>query len=206
MDVDAAHRLRGALLATVGVAALALGGWWWRAEAPTSGPVGASADAGIAPDRASAAGYRPEELASDVRVRVQPGATSSFLVDARTGAVIGSGGESEETVSGSARPGGWRSGGELVWTERARLSSGGAVVRQTRIEHGERHLLRFSCTGPGELLVAVAGARSAAPMTVGCDGGLAIMELTGTGAPARLSFSPAGSEPIQIEARLIALR
>ncbi|MEV4710497.1 hypothetical protein [Micromonospora sp. NPDC049374] len=203
MDVDATHRLRGALLAAAAVAALTLGGWWWQIAAP-EWPTGA----GLAPDGSSSVTYWREDPVTGDTVPELPNATSSVLVDARTGAVAGThDGPAQRTVTGSAGSSGWRAGGtDLVWTESARLSSGGAVVRQTRMERGERHLLRLRCTGPGELLVAVSGARSAAPMTVGCDGGQVMMELAGTGAAARLSFSPAGSEPLQIEARLIALR
>ncbi|MEV2238935.1 hypothetical protein [Micromonospora sp. NPDC049891] len=201
MDVDVTHRLRGALLAAVGVAALILGGWWWRVQAPEV-PSGGD----VAPGGSSAATYWRENQVTGEIVREHPGATATLLVDAHTGAVVGASGGPVDPV-GTTRPGGTRtSGAELVWTEQVRLSSGGAVVRQTRMGSGERHLLRLSCTGPGELLIAVSGARSAAPMTVACDGGLVMMELTGTGAPARLSFSPAGSQPVQVEARLIALR
>ncbi|MFI7548712.1 hypothetical protein ACIBQ2_03105 [Micromonospora sediminimaris] len=198
MNVDAIHRLRGALLAAVAVAALTLGGWWWRVAAP-------EAQTGVG--LPSAVTYWRGNPVTGGTVSELPHATSSVLVDARTGAVAGADdGPAERPATGSAAPSGWYVGGtELVWTESARLGSGAAVVRQTRMERGERHLLRLRCTGPGELLVAVAGARSAAPMTVGCDGGQVMMELTGIGAAARLSFSPAGSEPVQIEARLIAL-
>ncbi|MBQ1052096.1 hypothetical protein KBX50_27025 [Micromonospora sp. C51] len=202
MDVDAIHRLRGALLTAVAVVALTLGGWWWRVAAPE-----AQTGVGLAPGGSSAVTSWRENPVTGGTVSEVPNAASSVLVDARTGAVVGvDDGPAERPATGSAAPSGWYVGGtELVWTESARLSSGAAIVRQTRMERGERHLLRLRCTGPGELLVAVAGARSAAPMTVGCDGGQVMMELTGTGAAARLSFSPAGSEPVQIEARLIAL-
>ncbi|GIJ21802.1 hypothetical protein [Micromonospora lutea] len=199
MNVDA-DRLRGVVLAAVGVAALTLGGWWWLVQAPQ-----ASSGGGAAPGGSSAATSWREDLATGEFVREFPSATSSVLLDERTGAVVGVSGEPVEPA-GSSRSGDARVGAELVWTELARLSSGGGVVRQTRMGSGERHLLRLRCTGPGELLVAVDGARSAAPMTVDCDGDRVAMELTGTGAAARLSFSPAGSEPVQVEARLIALR
>ncbi|WBB55404.1 hypothetical protein [Verrucosispora sp. WMMD573] len=194
MDVDAIHRLRGALLAGVAVAVLALGGWWWRAEAPQ-----AQTGVGLAPGGSSAA---PDWRQNPVTGAVVPEPTSRIVIDPGTGAVIA---PADGTVTSSGVADGWRSANDLVWTESARLSSGGAVVRQTLLERGERHLLWLRCTGPGELLVAVSGARSAAPMTVGCDGGQVLMELTGTGAAARLSFSPAGSQPVQIEARLVAL-
>ncbi|MCZ7419410.1 MULTISPECIES: hypothetical protein [unclassified Micromonospora] len=198
MDVDAIHQLRGALLAAVGVGVLTLGGWWWQVQAPQ-----ARSDTGVVPGGSSSATYWRE---NPVTGAVVPEPTSSVLVDPRTGAVVGTDGPPVDgTVTSSAVADGWRGATEAVWTESARLSPGGAVVRQTRLERGERHLLWLRCTGPGELLVAVSGARSAAPMTVGCDGGQVLMELTGTGAAARLSFSPAGSQPVQIEARLVVL-
>ncbi|MDG4794317.1 hypothetical protein [Micromonospora sp. WMMD1082] len=185
MDVDAAHRQRGALLAAVGAVALALGGWWWQTEAPTPAPPGVLGGVEVVRDGSSSASYWT-----------------------RTGAVIGTSGATVgSAAAGAGRPGRWRvGGGDPVWTERARLGSGDAVVRYNRIANGERHLLRFSCTGPGELLVGVRGARAAAPMTVGCDGAVAMMEITGTGAPVWVSFSLAGSQPVQVEARLIAPR
>ncbi|MBQ1024399.1 hypothetical protein [Micromonospora sp. C95] len=198
MDVDAIHRLRGALLAAVGVAVLTLGGWWWQVQAPQ-----AQTGLGVAPGGSSSATYWRENPAT---VAVVPEPASTIVIDPRTGTVVGAdGGPVDGTVPSSAVADGWRGANDLVWAESARLSSGGAVVRQTRLERDERHLLWLRCTGPGELLVAVSGARSAAPMTVGCDGGQVLMELTGTGAAARLSFSPAGSQPVQIEARLVAL-
>ncbi|MGC5050325.1 hypothetical protein ACLQ2S_02545 [Micromonospora sp. DT48] len=195
MFVDAEHRLRGVLLAAVGVAALALGGWWWQTQTPE-----ASSDGSAAPGGSSAVVQWRDYQEPGELVREAPAASAHMLIDERTGAVVRLHDEPMEPA-GSTRP---RS--DLVWTEQARLPAGGGVVRQARMGPGERHLLRLRCTGPGELLVAVAGARSAAPITVACDGGLVTMEITGSGGPARLSFSPAGSESVEVEARLIALR
>ncbi|NLU77331.1 hypothetical protein HCA58_02775 [Micromonospora sp. HNM0581] len=197
MDIYATYRLRGALLTAVAVAALTLGGWWWQQQAPE-----ASTGAGAVPGGHPADSYQWLDPVTGGVASGLSGAASAVLVDPRTGAVFD---EDEPPATGSAAPDRWWLGGtEPVWTESARLSPGGAVARQTRMGRGERHLLSLRCTGPGELLVAVSGARSAAPMTVNCDGGQVMMELVGTGAGARLSFSPAGSEPVQIEARLAA--
>ncbi|MBX7264873.1 hypothetical protein KIF24_01575 [Micromonospora sp. Llam7] len=209
MNVDAAGRLRGALLAGAGVAALVLGGWWWQAEAPSPARPGALAGVGVSPDGFPLpASYRPENRATGAMVRDDPDAASSYLVvDPRTGAVVGRGETGTAGVApDAAATGRWPRDGEVVWTERALLDAGAAVVRQTRISHDERHLLWFSCTGPGELLVVVAGARAADPMTVGCDGAMATTEVIGTGAAMRVSFSPAGADPVEVEARLIVLR
>lgn len=91
----------------------------------------------------------------------------------------------------------------MVWTDRASLSAGSALVREARLTRGERNLLIFSCTGPGELLVTVIGARAADPLTVGCDGTVITTEMTGTGAPVTVSFSTAGAASLMLLARLI---
>ncbi|TCB98981.1 hypothetical protein E0H26_06100 [Micromonospora zingiberis] len=205
MDVDPCYRLRGALLAGVGVVALVVGGWWWRAEAPAPAPTGV----GVASDGSLLATYWQEDPVSGTMFRQDPGASSlvldsatgAVLVDPRTGAVLQSAGAGGDAARGAGREGSRR---DVVWTERASLSEGTAVVRAARIGRDERHLLMFSCTGPGELLVTVVGARAADPLTVGCDGAVTTTEMTGSGAPVQVSFSTAGSAPLQLVARLVA--
>lgn len=198
VDVDPSYRLRGALLVGVGVAALALGGWWWRVEAPASPPAG---------DRLGESSLR-EDPVDWTTFRQEPGASSSIvldsatgavLVDPRTGQVVGSVVESD-AGRGAGRDAGRRA---VVWTERASLSAGTALAREARIGRDERKLLIFSCTGPGELLVTVIGARAADPLTVGCDGTVITTEMTGTGANVTVSFSTAGAASLQLVARLI---
>ncbi|GAB3856329.1 hypothetical protein GCM10029963_52460 [Micromonospora andamanensis] len=107
MDVDAIHRLRGALLVAVGVVALTLGGWWWRVQAPET-PGG-----GVAPGGSSAATYWREDQVTGEIVREFPGVAASVLVDARTGAAAGVGGESRGPPTPPGRVGATPAG--LSW-------------------------------------------------------------------------------------------
>lgn len=85
--VGADDRLRGAVLAVAGLAALVGGGWWWQAEAPRTGPV---------PDLSNVAPADRVRFAAppDAHVRfVVPaegsGRPASFwLVDPRSGATV----------------------------------------------------------------------------------------------------------------------
>ncbi|RIV31675.1 hypothetical protein [Micromonospora radicis] len=211
MDIDPGHRLRGALLVGVGVGALALGGWWWQTEAPTPLPAGAQVAA--APDGGT---HWPGDPVTGNLFRQDPGAASTLvldaatggvLVDPRTGAVLPSVGESVGGASAADRQGVARPGnrGTVVWSDEATLSDGMGVVRLARIGPAEPHLLRFSCTGPGELLITVTGARAADPLTAGCDGAVVTTEIIGTGAPVQVTFTTAGAAPLKLVARLIAL-
>ncbi|MEV6693310.1 hypothetical protein AB0M35_17750 [Micromonospora sp. NPDC051196] len=205
MDVDSGYRLRGALLAGVGVVALALGGGWWRAQAP----VPSSGDRlGITSVDSLLAADWQEETVDRARYWQEPGtsslieiepATGAVMVDPRTGRVVGYATESNPG-RGAGRDGDRR---VVLWTERASLSAGAALVREARLERGERNLLIFSCTGPGELLVTVIGAKAADPLTVGCDGTVITTEMTGTGANVTVSFSTAGAASLLLVARLI---
>ncbi|MBL6278648.1 hypothetical protein JMF97_21035 [Micromonospora fiedleri] len=202
MDVDAIYRLRGALLVGVGVVALALGGWWWRVEAPASPPAGERLEA------ASEDSFWQEDRIDRSRFRQEPGASSSIVIESTTGAVLVDPhtGQVIGTVSESdAGPGAGRGIGRqaAVWTERASLDAGTALARESRLDRGERNVLIFSCTGPGELLVTVVGARAGDPMTVGCDGTVITTEMVGTGANVTVLFSTAGAASLQLVARLV---
>ncbi|WP_433530168.1 hypothetical protein ACQPYA_28930 [Micromonospora sp. CA-263727] len=209
MDVDPAYRLRGALLAAVGVAALVVGGWWWQGAAPAAGgsPVERAGDR-IAPDGAALATTWLLDAATGAAVQVDPGTGDRFRTEPGTDIVFRLDGDTEGGAiePGYGYPGARRGGGrDVVWTERATLRAGESAVRQAVIDRDVPHLLRFSCTGPGELLVVVAGGRAADPMTAGCDGTVTMTEISGTGGPVRVSFSPAGAEPIHLEAGLLDL-
>ncbi|GIJ75591.1 hypothetical protein SAMN05443287_114129 [Micromonospora phaseoli] len=201
MDVDVSHRLRGTVLVGGAVVALTLGGWWWQAQAPPT-----LTGAGVAAQGSStAATYWREDPVTGVMTPEHPDGASFFRVDPGTGGLIG---EIDNTAGGTVSDlsgRGW-AGGEVVWTERVELGPGAAVVRQTRIAHDERHLLTFTCTGPGDLLVVVTGARAADPLTAACDGAVATTEVIGTGASVRVALSPAGAAAVKVQARLIALR
>ncbi|GIJ30547.1 hypothetical protein Vqi01_57090 [Micromonospora qiuiae] len=202
MNVDGVDRMRGALLAAVGVVALLLAGWWWQAQAPVEPPPG------------TWTGARPGG---------SPRTAAVWQVDPATGAVVAvapAGGDQQDAAGGSVLrldddteegavkpsygyPANRRKGAaDELWNESTTLRPGEALIRQTQLADGESQLLRFSCVGPGELLVMVTGARAADPMTVGCDGAVAMIEITGTGVPVGVSFSPAGAAPVGLAARL----
>ncbi|MEV6811441.1 hypothetical protein [Micromonospora sp. NPDC051296] len=208
MDGDHIHRLRGVVLAAAGVAALAVGGWWWQAEAPAPPAVGAGR--GSATDESP----RATELwrvdpGTSVVTATDAAADSSVLLDTGTGAVLRLDGDTEGAAiePGFGYPGAVRSGGrDVVWTERPTLRPGEMVVRQAPMADGERHLLRYTCTGPSKLLVVVTGGWAGDPMTLDCDGAVVMTEVIGSGGPVQVSFSTAGTEPVQLEAQLTAPR
>ncbi len=135
-------------------------------------------------------------------VAVRPEAASSVLLDERTGAVIRP--PADDSGNSAVEPGGWQQWArEVEWSERARLRPGDALVRQGELAAGASRVLRFSCTGPGELLIQVVGGRAADPMTAGCDGAAAMIEIIGIGGSMQVSFSPAGAAPIEVSAELM---
>ncbi|MEH1099727.1 hypothetical protein [Micromonospora sp. CPCC 205561] len=92
-----------------------------------------------------------------------------------------------------------------VWTVRTRLDGTAGHVRQHSAEEGARHLLRYRCFGPGELLIVIDGARAADPITSACEGSITSTEVVGRGGPFQVSLSSANTEPLRVEAHLVAL-
>ncbi|MFY1596847.1 hypothetical protein [Micromonospora sp. WMMD737] len=231
-DVGADDRLRGAVLAVAGLAALVGGGLWWQAEAPRTGP---------APDLSNVAPADRARLAAppDARVRfvvppegsgrpasfwrVDPRSGATIRTDPRGGAVVGVDPRGGATVrvdaedpeqrragddrlqAGDGRRGGLASFPDTVWTARAVLSPAEGLVKQASAEGGARHLLQYRCVGPGELLIVVDGAWAADPITSACDGSVTSTEVTGRGGPFQVSLSSANAEPLRVEAQLVAL-
>ncbi|MFG1756022.1 hypothetical protein [Micromonospora echinofusca] len=214
-------RLRGAVLAVAGLAALVGGGWWWQAEAPRNGPVPA-ASSNLAPADRALLGVRPDASirftvprGSDgpVSVWVDPRNGSTFRTDPRSGARVRvdvADPEPRRVGDGWRREGGGRRGGldsfpGTLWTARSLLGPGEGLVKQASAEGGARHLLQYRCVGPGELLIVVEGAWAADPITSACDGSMTSTEVTGRGGPFQVSLSSANAEPLRVEAQLVAL-
>lgn len=188
---ESGDRLRTGVLAGLAVAALATGGWWWRANEPVDPPPAAASDS-----RRQVA-VRDSDRA--LTFRVDPATGAALPVD-RPSAV--------DPVEPFRRydDDGWLDRpDDLVWRERATLTPQRPVTRQADRQYGARHVLQFRCTGPGELLVSVVGARAGDPLTSGCDGSLVTTEVTGRGGPLRVVLSTAGTEPVRVEARLVAV-
>ncbi|MGW0507142.1 hypothetical protein [Micromonospora sp. NPDC003241] len=233
MRDDPVHRLRGALLAAVGVVALGAGGGWWQATAPT-GPV-VSAGTGLASDGSGQATYwqvdpRTGDWAEQYRgsASPRPGTTASFWVDAATGAVIGvdpaagsslvleprdgtrrvlaGAGSGAVSAPESGEPGRRRAGGgNVVWFDRSVLRAGEPVVRTARVGDGDQLALFVRCTGSGEVNVAVDGARGAFyPHRVECTGAVSTIGITGAGGRLRVTFHPGDAAQVQLVARLVA--
>ncbi|QKW16591.1 hypothetical protein [Verrucosispora sp. NA02020] len=227
MHDDPRHRLRGVLLAGVGVVALAAGGVWWQATAPTGSGVGAG------PSSVSqATGWRVDPLTGarqyrgtdspqpevTATFRVDPATGASFWVDPATGSSLvlemdgdkvrvlagaGSGDVSApETGESGRRRGG---GGNVVWFDRSVLRPEEPVVRTARAADGDQLVLRVSCTGSGDVNVAVDGARGAFyPHRVECTGAVSTIGITAAGGPLRVTFHPGEAAQAQLVARLVS--
>ncbi|MGW4502049.1 hypothetical protein ACWENR_25990 [Micromonospora sp. NPDC004336] len=198
--VGADDRWRTAVLAVAALAALVGGGWWWQSAAPRTGPVATAPSASPEPRLGLAV---PAQSARGAAFRVDPNTGAAFRVD------VGPGGADPRSVpqgrlDGAARGGSLGDVPGAVWTTRARLDGTQGHVRQAFAEAGARHLLRYRCLGPGELLVVVDGARAADPITSACDGSVTATEVTGSGGPFQVSLSSANAEPLRVEAQLVA--
>jgi hypothetical protein len=191
MGVD--DRVRGALLAGAAVAALTVGGWWWRDSTPALGPVEAT------PAPSAGAFLEP-----GVRLDPRPGLRPT---DPQLGEVV-TGPDPEGPVVIHQEPG--RPAATLishtVWADRSPLRPGaGPVVRQFTPSAGERYLLTVGCTGPGEVVVTWSGAGSdASAVQTSCDPGQVVQELTAAGGPLLVRFTVEG-DAADLDARLVAL-
>ncbi|MFF4878478.1 hypothetical protein [Micromonospora sp. NPDC000668] len=214
MDSEADDRLRSAVLAGVALAALAVGGWWWRAAAPapTAGPATAAPTAGptvsTALDRVLASGVPGEgvtalvdpETGEATEVRRAPGVS----IDPETGWITDIDGDSGEFFFQGDASGGLPRFSETIWRERATLTPGQPVTRQSA-DDGARYLLQYRCTGPGAMLLVITGAQIAGSPRVDCDGTVSVSEVDATGGLIRVSLSTAGEQPVEVEAQLAAL-
>ncbi|MGK5518447.1 hypothetical protein ACSNN9_03735 [Micromonospora sp. URMC 107] len=227
--VGADDRLRIAVLAVAGLAALVGGGWWWQAEAPRTGPVGVASSAaprvggGSAAARVQAVPPEGPVRASSFwlvdpktgdATRTDPRSGLTFRVDPRNGdavrADVGPAGpDARRFMDGrldeAARGSRLDPFPDTVWSAQGRLGPAEGLVKHASAEGGARHLLQFRCVGPGELLIVIDGARAADPITSACDGSVTSTAVTGRGGPFQVSLSSANAEPLRVEAQLVAL-
>ncbi|MET8527354.1 hypothetical protein [Micromonospora sp. NPDC005172] len=209
MDAAADDRLRSVVLVGVALAALALGGWWWRAAAPApvAGPVGPPV---VAPsvstelERIVASGV-PEDR---VTVWVDPqtgeavrlGGDRGRVIELETDASADTGADVGVLVPGSDLP----SFRDTIWREQRELAPGEERTRQAS-DDGARYLLQYRCTRPGTLAVTSTGAEIVGPPRIDCDGTLASAQVLPGGGPFRVSLSAVGDRPIDVQAQLVAL-
>ncbi|PWR05267.1 hypothetical protein DKT68_27850 [Micromonospora acroterricola] len=211
MDAAADDRLRSAALVGVALAALAVGGWWWRAADPA--PTGQAAPTPTHDDETGAAGATLP-VAPEVRrtvqldtetgevVRAKEGLT--LWIDPETGTITDFDGPAGELSFQAGPAGELPRFSETIWRERATLTPGESVIRQSA-DDGGRYLLQYRCTRPGAMLLVVTGARLTGPSRIDCDGTVGTAEVNAIGGPIRVSLSTAGEEPVDAEAQFVAL-
>ncbi|SCF35282.1 hypothetical protein [Micromonospora mirobrigensis] len=192
MDADGEDRLRAGVLAGLTVAALVAGGLWWRAAAPQTGPVAGTDPAGlmVGVEPTSPAGSESAAYRSSLRVTLAPeGAVGSVEV-----------GPTVDRPADFPLPG-------AIWSV-AREGIGPEAGLNAEVQPAEgvryRLRLRWRCTGPGQLVVAVSGALSGErqPSTA-CDGRVRSAELIGAGVPARIMLSTVDMAPVEVDAELM---
>lgn len=234
MDVDVAHRVRGAVLTVAGLLAVAAGGSWWQANAPVEASAVDIATAGLrfvpAVPRSAV-----EPDGGPVGGEVPGGQHRSQMwqTDPRTGETIRIvlGDEQPYAAVGSRAPG--RRSGEVwqvdprtgealladpvertlgmarfpntLWTERTSLTPRNEITRQVRVRDGDRLLLEHRCAGPGWLTVRIEGGRTVREQhRVSCDGRGSAVEVVGAGTWVLVGLS-SESAGVEVEAQLVAL-
>lgn len=192
MGVTADDRVRGALLAGLALAALAVGGWWWRQAVPATGPV-------------------PAALASAPATPAPPAPESALgvVIDESDGQIIGSTeADPDEPVVIHQESGAPQETmiPHVVWQDRSHLEAGqDPLVRQTTPSPGARYLLMAGCTGPGKLSVTFSGSSGDGPgQPVTCSGPPLIVTLVASGGPLAVRFAVTDGE-VDLDARLSAL-
>ncbi|RLP92767.1 hypothetical protein [Micromonospora sp. CV4] len=207
MDAAPDDRLRSAALVGVALAALAVGGWWWRAAAPavTAQPVPtptARVDDG-GPDGTPDV-RRTVQLDTGSGEIVRAGESSAVRVDPETGMVVDIEGPPGEFFYQGDAAGGLPRFSETIWREQRELAPGQGVIRQSN-DDGSRYLLQYRCTRPGTMAVTSTGAEIAGPPRIDCDGSITTAEVLPGGGPFRVSLSAVGDQPIDVEVQLVAL-
>ncbi|MBM0235584.1 hypothetical protein JNW91_29715 [Micromonospora sp. STR1_7] len=207
-------RLRSAVLVGVTLAALAVGGWWWRAAAPApmAGPADPSVGTPTAGPTVSTALERLlASAAPDTRVtlrmegeRIVGGGPTGVTIDPETGMVTEIDGAAAGTFYQPDPTGGLPRFGQTTWREQRELAPGEGLIRQSG-DDGSRYLLQYRCTRPGTLAVTSTGAEIAGPPRIDCDGATASAEVRPGGGPFRVSLSAVGDQRIDVEAQLVAL-
>ncbi|MEH1027940.1 hypothetical protein ACWD6L_10575 [Micromonospora profundi] len=212
MDAGADDRLGSAVLAGVAVAALVVGGWWWRATAPepTAGPARPTAEPSAEPsvstvmERVVASGMAD----GPVRVRIDPETgevseaqtRSRVVIDPATGMIVDIDGPPGDSFGTGDLP----LFKETVWRERRELTPGEAVIRQSA-DNGARHLLQVRCTRLGSLAVKVTGARLAGSPRIDCDGTIATAVVLPDGGRIRVSLVSTAGQPVDVQAQLVTV-
>ncbi|MGW3887497.1 hypothetical protein ACWD69_02315 [Micromonospora chokoriensis] len=206
-------RLRSAALVGLAVAALAVGGGWWRAAAPTS----TAGSAGPSPTAPTVGPSVSTPLERALVTVVEPGERFTMRLD-DAGKVVsvprGVWAELDPETGMIADVEGdpgvlFFQGGllpfrETVWRERTALAPGERIVRQSA-EGAARLLLQYRCTRPGSLTVTVVGAGLAGPSEIDCDGTVASARVLSHGRPFRVALSATGEREVDVEAQLVEL-
>ncbi|MFI7603665.1 hypothetical protein ACIBTV_00895 [Micromonospora sp. NPDC049366] len=196
---EAGDRPRAAILAGATVLALVMGGWWWQASAPVTGP-----------------GVPESSVERSARlVPTDPDGGAVFHVDPSTGTASR---VDRGPVGAPGEVGGRRRGADAVeaelphlpkthWRERTALSPQRGVTRQAHTSAGASYELQYFCVGPGELRITVYGSRSGGQdqFQVACDGSFNGVTLVGSGDPLRISLTTADDRSVRVEAQLVAL-
>ncbi|MFU8874926.1 hypothetical protein [Micromonospora sp. SL4-19] len=186
--MGAEDRVRGVLLAGLTVAALALGGWWWREAAPDFGPVVPTPSPSL---------VEPTDQPLGQVVYIDP-ATGQVVDGPETGL--------EDTVILHQAPDAPGPAERTIWVDRSHLGADDdPLVRQAQAASGERYLLTLACTGPGQLAVEHFGAREeGSEAVIPCSASPTAVTLTASGGPLLVRFTASIGE-IDLDARLTSL-
>ncbi|TDC27194.1 hypothetical protein E1211_29455 [Micromonospora sp. 15K316] len=187
------------------------------AAAPTDmrlGPSNLGPGAVFEVDPATGAAVRAEPGSRQV-FRVEPDG-SVFRVDPETGEThpVDRGWLSDQVQPGRGRtdlPGSGEVSGGLsrypntLWREQSLIAPERSVIRQVNSAPDARYMFEYSCTGPGGLIVMIAGGRSVDELMPICDGRLRRHVLVGAGGPLRVSLAPLDAEAVRVRVQLAAI-
>ncbi|MEU8260923.1 hypothetical protein AB0C02_09925 [Micromonospora sp. NPDC048999] len=184
--MDAGDRTRGALLAGLTVAALAVGGWWWREAAPATGPI------------------RPTPSPSTL----EPLMGRTFEIDPATGGVVGvwqTDPEDPEILPEEVDAA-QVNRSRTIWQDRSHLRpDADPLVRQVNAAPDDTFLLTIDCTGEGTLMVTYSGVDAdKSEGAVTCPTAQLTIALTASGGPLLLQFT-AHDGAIDLDARLASM-
>jgi hypothetical protein len=213
MDAGADDRVRSAVLVGVALAALAVGGWWWRAAAPapTAGPAASPSPVptvATALDRAALLA-EPDERVT-VRLDSETGEVlgvdgrAGVTIDQETGMVTDVDGVPGEMFYDPDATGGLPRFPVTSWRVQATVTPTTGITRQSA-GNDARYLLQYRCTRPGEMRVRLSGAQISGPDQIFCGGVTTTAELSGTGGPIQVTLTVVDAQSIDVEAQLVEL-